>query len=266
MADLLAQPARPGTVDLAAHHVWLHGDRAIVAEMRRSFERPIPPVEALYLLENRAWDALLMRDDPRAPAGLRRATSAKVVLDVAAAYLIAEGRFQPTHDARWSAMSERAPAGVSARLLEALVVADRIRRGDVTASLEPHRVQSILCEAWLALAPTMLATPALAPAELVALRCRRGDVVANSREFVRMRRRVGISLPVAAAIAWRHARLSPTAALRTHALVRALSENEFATTPALSFHAAYVARLASCMGCVEETLDMRVRAALKAAS
>jgi hypothetical protein len=56
------------------------------------------------------------------------------------------------------------------------------------------------------------------------------------------------------------------AALRTHALARALSESGRESADALRFHSAYVARLASRLGGSDGTLDERARAALRAVS
>ncbi len=268
MSDLLAQPARPGTIDLAEHHVWLHGDRSIVDALGRALNRRIDPVEALYLLENRAWDALVAAVS--VPSGVTRATAAKVVLDILSAHLIAEGRFRPTHDERWLAYGEHQPERVTRSLTSAIPTADRVRRGASAASIEPREALALVAEAWLALAPSILlgaGTGARTPQALIAVRCNRGRVWANYREFVRMRTRMQMGLVRAAAVVgWRFAGLSPRATLRTHALVRALTESKLATPHALFFHTEYVARLASSIGYVDGSVDERARAVFKAVS
>lgn len=256
--DLLAQPSRPGTIDLADHHVWLYGDRAIVDGLRRAMDRPIAASEALYLLENRAWDALAPGEG--VPG---RVTAAKVVLDVLAAHLIAEGRFRPTQAARFSALAERRPERMSSRALEAIAVAGRIRQGDAAATLASRDALALVGEAWCALAPAILARGPNDAARLLSVRCARGARTANVREFVRWRHHTGLSLVAAVAAAWAHADLSPVAALRTHALSRGLVESGAASSEALQFHTHYVERLSSRLVGGSGSLDDRARLALR---
>ena len=93
--DLLAQPARPGTLDLREHHRWLYGDRSILDALAPAANRRIAATEALYLLENRAWDVLgaAATGAGAFDAERSRVQAAKAILDVGAAHLIAEGRF-----------------------------------------------------------------------------------------------------------------------------------------------------------------------------
>ena len=261
--DLLAQPVRPGTVDLADRNLWLYGDRSVIEPLRAALDRPMPMPEALYLLENRAWDALDATADttPRATA-----TAAKVVLDVLAAHLIAEGRFRSTYAARREALAERAPSSMTSQDFEAVANAERVRSGDRSGRVEPRLALTMVATSWLALAPRVLGTPTTAPVALVGERCRRGAFAANCREFVRLRHRAGMSLPTAMVWGWRHASLAPLMALRSHALVRALTECAGVAHGDVAFHETYVARLASRLGCREDTLDHRARAALQMVS
>jgi hypothetical protein len=80
-------------------------------------------------------------------------------------------------------------------------------------------------DAWRTLAPLVLRTDASA-AELVARRCRAGDMMANSQELVRIRHAIGVSLLRAASALPRLAALSPLAALRVDALARACSPTD----------------------------------------
>ena len=267
--DLRAQPVRPGTVDLAEHHVWLHGDRSLLEALRRDASYPMATSEALYLLEHRAWDALEARaETTQGRASLRAyATAAKVVLDVVSAHLIAEGRYRATYRERIAEYAARAPMQVSKRVRDAAASAERFRSGDTSSRLDPQTALTMVAETWCALAPSILwgrdAEAHDVPA-LVATRCRQGAWKDNFREFVRLRRAAGLPLGGALAVGWRYATLSPRAALRTHAVVRALAEA--AGNPALSFHTAYVSRLTSCFGCREGNLDERARAAYRAVS
>jgi hypothetical protein len=269
--DLLAQPVRPGTIDLAEHHLWLYGDRAIVERLRAAMSGSINAGEALYLLENRSWDALeavAEAGQSRAPARAA-ATAAKVVLDVLSAHLIAEGRFRPTHAARYAESAQRAPAQLSREEMGTIARAERFRSGDAASRVEPAVALAMVANAWCVLAPAILScahSAPQAPATLLAARCNRGAWSENYREFVRLRHRARLSLPLAAATGWRFAALAPRAALRTHALVRALIESARVADHAVAFHAAYVARMASRLGFHQSTLDERARAALRAVS
>ena len=262
--DLLAQPIRPGTVDVFERHFWLHGDPSIMDRLREAPARPMASTEALYLLENRAWDAL----DVMASAGrAASATAAKVVLDVLTAHLIGEGRFRPTYAARRDQLSERAPSALAAGDLELIAAAERVRAGDYSRPLPPLAALDAVARAWCTLAPAILGVASGSPpADLVALRCRRGAVVENYREFVRLRRRVGLSLASAVVRGWRYASLSPRSALRTHALVRGLAETARVTPVDVAFHERYVARVAWQLRARENTLDERARAALRMVS
>jgi hypothetical protein len=99
----------------------------------------------------------------------------------------------------------------------------------------------------------------------LAERCSQGAFSDNYREVVRVLGRTGRTRVRAFVSGWRLAGLSPRAALRTHGLARALSESELARADALSFHAAYVARLTSRLGFRDGSLDERARAAWRAA-
>lgn len=257
--DLLAQPVRPGTVDLAEHHLWLFGDRAVVAGLAAALSRPMARAEALYLLENRAWDVL----DGRAEASL--ATAAKVVLDVLAAHLIAEGRFAPTYDARRAADLAQPVRFASSAARVAVEAAERFRRGDQTGTALEDAL-ALVTEAWCSLGASIVfgAGGTVAPVQLLSARCARGRRLSNYREFVRLRHRMGLSKFGAALAGLRFTALSPQAALRTHAIARGLIESQYLDARAVAFHSGYVARLSAQLTPGEATLDGRARAAMKA--
>jgi hypothetical protein len=264
--DLLAQPVRPGTIDLGQHHVWLYGDRSLMQHVARALDRPMNREEALYLLENRAWDALSIEKAENESS--RRAVAAKVAMDVGAAHLIAEGRFAPTRAERLARLRERAPSLMTPAATELVEAAARFYAGAASPLLdEAPGIRARVAEAWLALAPQILGSSSGSPdtATLLAERCSQGAFSDNYREVVRVLGRTGRTRVRAFVSGWRLAGLSPRAALRTHGLARALSESELARADALSFHAAYVARLTSRLGFRDGSLDERARAAWRAA-
>lgn len=283
LGDLLAQPARPGTVDLREHQRWLYGDRSVLDQLAPESSRTIEKTEALYLIENRAWDvldAVAMAHSGDARAVERsRVPAAKAVLDVGAAHLIAEARFVSTHAGRMDELRRRTPALLEPRAFAAIEAAEAMRLGLAPATtLDARDALVLLADTWCALAPSILSTPpgkdgsagtsreAADTAALLAMRCSRGDFFGNYREFVRLRGRVGGSLLAAAAAGVRFATLSPRAALRTHALSRGLLEAARTTAEALAFHAHYVDALAAHVGFDEGDLDPRAHAALRALS
>jgi hypothetical protein len=261
--DLLAQPVRPGTIDLAEHHLWLFGDRSLLASLAGAWSRPMERAEALYLLENRAWDLL----DGRAEESL--ATAAKATLDVLAAHLIAEGRFAPTYDARRAADLAQ-PVRFASRAARAAVdAAERFRRGDQVGAPAPTALADALAlvtEAWCSLGTSIVFGDGHTedPVPLLSARCARGRYFSNYREFVRWRHRMGRSKFSAALAGLRFTALSPQAALRTHAIVRGLMESQRLDARTVAFHASYVARLSAQLAPGEATLDRRARAAMKA--
>jgi hypothetical protein len=269
--DLLAQPVRPGTVDLGEHHVWLHGEHSLIEPIARALARPMQPEEALYLLENRAWDMLSIDAAQEANpenVSAQRALAAKVVMDVGAAHLIAEGRFTAKRADRLARLREHSPALMSPRAGEAIEAAAGLQGGAAPSSLDDGgAIRARVAEAWLALAPQVLRRTSgpRDAATLLAARCSRGAFASNYREAVRMRRRAGLTRLQALASGWHLAGLSPRAALRTYALARALNESGQVPADALDFHSDYVARLTRRLGFRDGSLDERARAAWRAA-
>ncbi len=263
-ADLLAQPVRPGTVDLAEHHLWLAGDRSLVALMAAALARPMDRSEALYLLENRAWDALEATHE--AGEGAVAATAAKVTLDVLAAHLIAEGRFAPTYAGRVAEAARQPAPLLSDAARNAIAQAEQFRAGTTTLTIAPDVALELVADAWLVLGATILfgeGGPA-DPIDILSARCQRGQAFHNYREFVRSRHRLGLSLPGAALAGLRFAALSPQSALRTHAIVRGLIESKRVSAESVAFHSSYAARLSSRVAPGVATFDRRARAAMKA--
>jgi hypothetical protein len=260
--DLLAQPVRPGTVDLAEHHLWLFGDRAVVAGLAHVPARAMDPTEALYLLENRAWDLL------EASAEEVTAAAAKSILDVMAAHLIAEGRFAPTYQARRAADQSQPVRFASSAARTAVESAERFRRGEDShpVQIAPGDALALLVEAWCSLGASILfgEEGRADPVHILSVRCARAHRLSNYREFVRSRHRMGLSKLSAALAGVRFTALSPQAALRTHAIVRGLIDGQRVAAHAVAFHSSYVARLTARIAPGEAELERRVRVAMKA--
>jgi hypothetical protein len=265
LSDLLTQPVRPGTADLADRHVWLYGDRSLTEPMRRAFGGSMAPAEALYLLENRAWDVLdpaLGASDPQ--SRLKCVQALKAILDVGTAHLIVEGRFSPRLDERMRALQSNRPARLSSRVAATIgdALAARARLDEYLATGCPggEAAAALVAEAWCELAPGVLGV-AGSPDRLLAARCRRGHVLANHREFVRMRsaRQSRVS---AAVVGGRYARMAPRAALRTYALSCVLARRGVLTAHSAGEHAGYVEGLAAALGATRGTTTERARWAL----
>lgn len=280
--DLLAQPVRPGTVDLREHHLWLYGDRSVLDGLGAGTRR-VPRSEALYLLENRAWDALdaasTLADDGAHARVHARMQAAKVVMDVGAAHLIADGRFVPTYAGRMDAIRQQSPALLAPRVLSCIEAADALRNGSLASSVAVDTLDALalVCEAWVALAPSILSGAKDAgsqewsreggdAAALLGARCARNAYVDNYREFVRLRGPMGRSRAGTVVAAWRFANLSPRSTLRTVALAHGLVGSGLATAESLRFHTRYADALAARLGCHQDTFDQRARAALRAVS
>ena len=262
-ADLAAQPLRPGTAELDTRHLLLFGDDSIARALPGREAARIPVEEALYLLENRALEL------SAAPAGagpegrLVLAQALKARLDVYAAHAIVAGTFAPTLAERARRFSSETPSTlddaareqVAAAFEAASDIGSWMRTRD--AATERETALAAVVDAWRTLAPRVLRLPA-SPAELVARRCRAGDMVANGQEIVRIRHATGASLLRAASALPRLAALSPVAALRIDALARILAAASGADNDMAS-HFAYVDRLTQHFGFTNGTPDERVR-------
>jgi hypothetical protein len=263
--DLRAQPRRPGTVDLAAHHLPLFGDAARIAALL-PHAGPIPAGEALYLLENRAWDAAAVPGADAAERRLARVLSLKADLDIACAHLILDGAPADAvaDPARAIAAGAAADIDGSVRTAAARAAA---ARSDLTAflALPPQDgdgdVLLRVCRAWLSLAPRVLQRPAADAGALVALRCARGRVLPNLREFVRSARGRGMSRAAALAAGAACSARSPLTTLRVHALVRGLERHRLIPASAWDGHRAHVERVTAAFGFQGGDLDARARAA-----
>jgi len=262
-ADLEAQPLRPGTADLALHHVTLYGDDRIPAGLRNREAAKIPMEEALYLLENRAMELSGAGPDGEAHARLALAQALKARLDVYAAHAIVAGSFAPTLAERARDVRENPPSTLAGEAREqvrnAFTGADDIgawMRGR-NALEERRRALAALAGAWRALAPAALGTDG-APNVLLARRCRAGRRFSNAREVLRIRRATAQPLWRAALVAPALSRFAPIPALRVDALARVYA-GESHDGHAFDGHFAYVERLTRCFGFTDGSLETRAR-------
>jgi hypothetical protein len=270
-SDLLAQPVRPGTVDLARHHLLLHGDASVLRELGSAMERPIDEREALYLLENRATELSYGGAGDEARARRLEAVAAlKGRLDVAAAHLWADGRFSPRAEERESRFAARAPsslsveavAAVSASFAAARRLEDYLRGADARA--ETALSLRLIAESWLPLAARLLGGRPETPWALASRRCREGRRIANGREVVRLRHRAGWSMSTALRRGVVLSRFSPRTVLRMHALVVEWQRRHPDWGREFSAHGRYADQLSRALGFDRGPLDERVWAAHRA--
>lgn len=266
-ADLIAQPLRPGTAELDAHHLMLYGDESIPRALSGRSAAGVPAEEALYLIENRLWEfsrAATWQDDTP-PARLALAQALKAQLDVYAAHAIVDGTFCATLAARVQRFHSQPPATMNAnvrRLVAGAFAAARdfgawISRGQPG----PERslaVQALTDDGWRVLAPRVLESGNASRAELVARRCREGALLANARDIWRLRRRLSAPRTGTLLALALLARRSPVDALRLDALVRCLASERDARE--FGAHFAYVDRLTRHLGFNHGALEERVRA------
>jgi hypothetical protein len=272
IGDLVAQPARPGTVGLSREAFWLFGERSLLDALAVWDLRGIAPGEALYLLENRIAElsGLDASGDP-ARQRLARVLALKTRLDVGAAHLIAAGSYATSARGRAEAIRAHPPATMNARVRAELEEAfsDRDRLDAYLAASGPAEVAravALAADAWRTLAERVLGSPGGTAAALVDRRCARGRRWGNYREFVRLRHAAGGSRGGGAVSGIRLAAFSPRAALRTHALVVALRRAEPASAPGLAVIEHYVDRATRALGFNDGSLERRVAAAHRAIS
>jgi hypothetical protein len=266
-ADLAAQPARPGTIDLSVNHLLLHGDPSVPAGLRRPDPARMAPAEALYLLENRVAETA--GADAGAQGSAARAVmvqALKARLDVHAAHTIVAGSFAPTLAARAKLFESGPPEGLDAAARDDVADAYHAARDPAAwfagreAGAERERALRALVRAWCALAGGVLAPHRrVSIEEAVAIRCRAGARIQNARELVRLRRRTGLPAWRAVMAAPGLARVSPRAALRLDALVRRLHDHGQFDARDYAAHARYLDALTQTFGFADGSQEMRAR-------
>ena len=265
LPDLCAQPVRPGTVDLAVHHLVLDGDPGLPGRLPAPEASRIPAHEALYLVENRLAELAAPGGAGARESRLRTMRALKARLDVHSAHEIVGHSFAPSLDARSRRFASDPPPGMddAARA----DVADAYRAaGDPSAWLpgrdetrEVARARAGLVRAWCTLAPGVLGKGETTEA-LLARRCHAGERRKNALEALRLRRAFGIPRGrVLASTPWL-SRLSPATALRVDALVRECHAEGVCDARYVRAHERYLDRLTRTFGCVDGPLEMRVHA------
>lgn len=267
LEDLVGQPVRPGTVDLASIALLLHGDADVVGALAAG-SRSIAPAEALYLLENRAWD---VAGDPETGAAghgrLRSVRRLKALLDIGAAHLIVAGRFETTLAERSRVLEQASPATLGPEIGAAIGAGFR-RFTDLSAYLagdgvDEEPIERWIAEAWCVLAQEMWQYQAR-PVTLIDRREHRGRLVGNLREFVRLGGALGWSRSRSLVAGIALATRAPRATLRAHAVAHTLAR----LTPDAAFqdHDEHVYRLTRALGFGAGPLLQRARSAHEAIS
>jgi hypothetical protein len=153
VAEWAALPARPGTLDLRASGVVIHGDAAWRDRLPRWTAADVPREEVLLLLENRAFE--LIRS-ARAPAGdrvdalLAAHAQYKTALDLATVERLV--------DRAWEAdPAERVRVARRARAARAVIAPDPAwdralawRNGSTPAEAERETDRRAIADAWVA--------------------------------------------------------------------------------------------------------------------
>jgi hypothetical protein len=261
--DLRAQPARPGTADLVARHLLLWGDPLRADAVLPPAARDIDPSEALYLLENRAWDVAGAASTDAAQRRLQQVLALKATLDIAAAHHIVAGA-----DPAWvsdpaAALAAGHAKGLPPAVAEAAARAGRWRVSPDGAAAEDAAVAlERICGAWISLAGRVLDIPDASVRQLVAQRCETGWRFANLREFVRMARARGMSRATGLARGLACSGSAPRATVRVHALVRGFMRR--ADPAQWRQHTTRVERITAALGILSGSLDERARQAWRA--
>lgn len=279
-ADLLAQPARPGTVALAREHVLLHGDDAIFPLLAESIGTTIDPAEGLYLIENRLIE-LAGADPPGSPASVgrfRRVRLLKTIMDVGAATLVGLGCYRTRGEERVEMLRRLAAepgSGVSPGDADLVAWAHR-ERSDLNRSLAAAnppeaeletRVVDCALNRWKNLAASLEDTDTNDWVTLILNRCRIGDYGNNFKEFLALRTRQGHPRRSALWAGMHLARYAPVETLRLAALMRHVSAR---LDPAGDGHRslasveAFIDRLTASGGFQEGPLDTRALAMFRA--
>jgi hypothetical protein len=273
VSDFAGQPGRPGTVDLSAARELLYGDDLPSANGWRPPD--IDPLEALYLLENRAveWADVRDRLTEDADDGLRRFAAyalLKAGLDTGSALLIALGRFRPMRVERMRALDEEA-AGTPliANATRLWIERCHTSLGDMQASLPDiiesfdeieDAVRSLLLDSWKRVAGRIRGGERAAWPELVKWRCSGQGRRANLRELLILAKRLSVPRLRAVRHAGSRGRYSAIHTLRIAGIVEALAaaNRDEATTVERSY-APTVDALTREFGLTDGTLYRRAR-------
>jgi hypothetical protein len=244
LSDLLAQPARPGTVDIARSHYLLYGDAEIPKMMAHISSASIDPSEGLYLLENRMIEKaeLFERihvDDHESLKRYAVYAAHKTCVDVGTAALIVAKRYCSEPVARRKTLrvitgdtaGDCLLTGQDLTCIEKSVQAiKRIQRGQ-KMDKKPYDsvwldIEPFILQLWRRLSARVLKTDEDADwSTLISKRCQQGDTLNNIRSFslLARRRKFGKARSVVTGAVNR--RFSPIDALRLSGLVQSVLQN-----------------------------------------
>ncbi len=278
--DLLVQPARPGTVDIAESHWLLFGEAEIPRMMDKLSRASIEKKEALYLLENRMIEKVeLFRQvhDSPSPDLERYAiyVALKTCLDAAAAILIFLGLYRSDPAARFHDLREAAKSRVSGALfphgsleqIESSYAALQNLQQTLKTEERTYRsvwddVEPVVLFSWRRLAARIFNVRNDSWDALVLARCRRGELLRNLRELVVLAERKGIGRARALLNGVSCARLSPVESVRLFGLVESVlgfpgAAGETKKIERVFFP--YLDRLTRFFGCSEGAVFDRVK-------
>lgn len=235
--DFLGQKERPGTVEIAASHVVLHGSQEMPRRAERFLPARIHPCEALYLLENRLIEMAGLSERLRGnvSVGLRRYAfyvHSKSCLDAVSAVLIVAGRYDPVRAERMKRFDEEVAAGgwnlpeaAAAQIRRCLANVESLQGGELKDAETPDRrdaVEEVLAGVWRTAARRLSGGAADDAWDLVGWRCQRGRRFANGRELSLLARRLKVGRTGLIGRAAALTRFSPADALRLSGLVGAM--------------------------------------------
>jgi hypothetical protein len=272
-STLLAQPARPGTVDLHLNHRMLHGDAGILEKRSLFAPSAIERDEALYLLENRLLETLELGVTQGTDESFRRFlyyNALKCEADVLSALLITEGRYDPDPGRRLD-MLQGGGIEVPGELLRPVERASSSLLDVSCALKEPcggyeaivGEAGDVLLAAWRHVASKLYDEQAPASwRRLVAARCRGGGSIRNLRLTRIICRKGGIGLGNWPKLWFRFRRFDPLISLRAASVceMRRRREEipmEEAYPPGM---VEYLDRLCKLFGLVEGGVFERARA------
>ncbi|NIM19413.1 MAG: hypothetical protein GTO51_03425 [Candidatus Latescibacteria bacterium] len=250
--DLLAQPARPGTVEITDSHWVLYGDAGIPEMMRKQSNARIDEKEALYLLENRLIEKerLFARNWTSPSPGLERYamyTAHKTCMDAGSALLIYLDLYSTSATERLSYIRNAAEYPEIQELLskDDLDQIERshqaiedlqqaLQKGDASLGSVWDSVEAVVLALWRGMAARLFQVgDKHSWDELVRTRCCEGDIAGNFRELVVLGKRMELGWWRSLFVGARNMRLSPLDSLRLSGLVAVILERREEGTAAL---------------------------------
>lgn len=243
-ADLMQQPARPGTVDVANRREELFGQPVDVMLDGRFRADAIDPREALYLLENRLLeigDAAAMKQTP-AQERFARYVILKAGVDLVTAVLVAAGEYRTGRGSRFEAfdsgelrtrldalMPERARPMVKACRQELDAIQAAFAR-DPSEFARRDPVERVIAEAWVRIARRIFGSGD--PVGLMSRRVKGQSTASNLRDLLILARRAGMNRLRMSIAAAPNARFDTLALLRIAGLLDACRRHGVDDAPA----------------------------------